>query len=154
GSIAATLANSNIYRDARENPANGIPANFFVANPNANAARLLTNDSFSNYHSLQLEIRRRFSSGLMFQGDFTWAKALSDAPDAQGNNQSTLENFRTFRDKSLDYRRNADDQKFRFVANAIYDLPFGKGRRFFNGVNGFVNQVIGGWSMGGIVTWS
>jgi len=153
-SIATTLQISNIYRTARENPANGIPSNFFVANPNALAARLLGNDSMSNYHSLQMEVRRRFSSGLMFQADFTWAKALSDAADAQGNNQSTLENFRTFRDKSLDYRRNADDQKFRFVANAIYDLPFGKGRQFFSGVNGFVNQVIGGWSVGGITAWS
>lgn len=154
GSIAATLANSNTYRTARENPANGIPANFFVANPNALAARLLGNDAMSNYHSLQMEVRRRFSSGLMFQADFTWAKALSDSPDAQGNNQSTLENFRTFRDKTLDYRRNADDQKLRFVANAIYDLPFGKGRQFFSGANGFVNQVIGGWSVGSIVAWS
>lgn len=154
GSIATTLAFSNIYRAARENPANGIPANFFVANPNALASRLLTNDSMSNYNSLQAELRRRFSSGLMFQADFTWAKALSDAPDAQGNNQSTLENFRTFRDKRLDYRRNSDDQRFRFVVNSIYDLPFGKGRPFFTGANGFVNQVIGGWSVGGIVVWS
>lgn len=154
GSIGVTLANNNTYRSTRENPLNLIPANFFVANPNALASRLLTNDAMSNYHSLQMEVRRRFTSGLMFQADFTWAKALSDAPDAQGNNQSTLENFRTFRDKRLDYRRNSDDQKFRFVANAIYDLPFGKGRSFLTGANGFLNQVVGGWSVGSIVTWS
>ena len=154
GGIASTLAFSNIYRTARENPANGIPANFFVANPNALAARLLTNDSKSNYNSLQVELRRRFSAGLLFQADYTFSKALTDSPDAQGNNQSTLENFRTFRDKSLDYRRSNDDQTHRFVANALYDLPFGNGRRFFSGAPGIVNQVIGGWSVGGIVSWS
>lgn len=154
GSIASTLAFSNTYRAARENAANGIPANFFVANPNSLASRLLTNDSMSNYHSLQVEVRRRFSRGLMFQADYTFSKALSDAPDAQGNNQSTLENFRTFRDKRLDYRRSNDDQTHRFVANAIYDLPFGRGRSYLSGTNAVVNQVIGGWSVGGIVVWS
>jgi hypothetical protein len=154
GAFGSTLAFSDVYRTNRENPVRGIPANFFVANPNANAARLLTNDSTSNYHSLQVEVRKRFSDGLMFQADYTFSKALTDAPDAQGNNQSTLENFRTLRDKSLDYRRSVDDQTHRFVANGIYDLPFGRGRRWLSGSNSIVNQAIGGWSVGGIVVWS
>jgi hypothetical protein len=154
GSIASTLAFSNIYRASRELVANGIPSNFFVANPNSSASRLLTNDSMSNYHALQVEVRKRFSDGLQFQADYTFSKALTDAPDAQGNNQSTLENFRTFRDKGLDYRRSNDDQTHRFVANALYDLPFGHGRRFLSASNSVVNQVLGGWSLGGIVVWS
>ena len=154
GGFGSTLAFSDVYRTNRENPLRGIPANFFVTNPNANAARLLTNDSTSNYHSLQVEIRKRFSDGLMFQADYTFSKALTDTPDAQGNNQSTLENFRTLRDKRLDYRRSTDDQTHRFVANGIYDLPFGRGRRWLSGTNSFVNQAIGGWSVGGIVVWS
>ena len=154
GSIASTLAFSNTYRAARQNPANGIPANFFVANPNALASRLLTNDSMSNYHSLQVEVRRRLAAGLLFQADYTFSKALTNAPDAQGNNQSTLENFRTFRDKRLDYRRSNDDQTHRFVANGIYDLPFGRGRRYLSGANTFIDQTLGGWSLGGIVVWS
>jgi hypothetical protein len=154
GSIASTLAFSNIYRASRELAANGIPANFFLANPNSLASRLLTNDSMSNYHSLQVEVRKRFSDGLQFQADYTFSKALTDAPDAQGNNQSTLENFRTFRNKRLDYRRSNDDQTHRFVANGLYDLPFGNGRRFLSGTNSVVNQVVGGWSLGGIVVWS
>jgi Carboxypeptidase regulatory-like domain len=154
GSIASTLATSNTYRGNRENAALGIPANFFVANPNALSSRLLTNDSMSNYHSLQVEVRKRFSDGLMFQADYTFSKALTDAADAQGNNQSTLENFRTLRNKRLDYRRSNDDQTHRFVANALYDLPFGNGRRYLSGKNGFVNQTIGGWSVGSIVVWA
>lgn len=154
GSIGATLAFSNIYRAARENPANGIPANFFVANPNAFASRWLTNDAHSNYHSMQVELRRRFSGGLLFQADYTFSKAMTDSPDAQGNNQSTLENFRTFRNKRLDYRRSNDDQTHRFVANAIYDLPFGRGKRFGSDMHPALNQVIGGWTVGAIAAWS
>lgn len=152
--IASTLAFSNVYRASRENVANAIPSNFFVANPNSLASRLLTNDSMSNYHSLQVEVRKRFSDGLQFQADYTFSKALTDAPDAQGNNQNTLENFRTFRNKRLDYRRSNDDQTHRFVANGLYDLPIGNGRRWFSGSNSVVNQVIGGWTVGGIVVWA
>ncbi len=155
GGLAATLAFNDAFRAARENPANGIPANFFVANPNALAARLLGNDSMSNYHSMQVELRRRFSGGLMFQADYTFSKAMTDAPDAAGNlSQSTLENFRTFRDKKLDYTRSRDDQTHRFVVNGIYDLPFGRGRRYASNSNAFVNQVIGGWTVGAIGAWS
>jgi hypothetical protein len=157
GSIASTLQWSNTYRAARENPANGIPANFFVVNPNALTARLLTNDSTSNYHALQVELRRRFSSGFQFQADYTFSKALTDSPDASGNSfasQSTLENFRSLRDKSWDYQRSTFDQTHRFVANGLYELPFGRGKRFFGGTNAVVNQVIGNWTVGAIAVWS
>jgi hypothetical protein len=153
GGTGATLAQSNTYRAARENPANGIPANFFEANPNALFARALTNDSMSNYNALELEVRRRLSAGLQFQVDYTFSKALSDARDAQGNNQSDLVSFRTLRNKGLDYAINNQDQRHRFVANAIYDLPFGNGRRYFTGSNGVVNRIVGGWSVGSIVVW-
>ena len=154
GSFASTLAFSNTYRTNRENPANAIPSNFFVANPNAAFARLLTNDSMSNYHALQIEFRRRFSQGLQFQADYTFSKSLNDATGAIGNNQSDLVSFRTLRDKGLDYMRSNQDQTHRFVANSIYELPFGKGKPFFSGANDFVDKLLGGWTIGGIVTWA
>jgi hypothetical protein len=40
------------------------------------------------------------------------------------------------------------------VANGIYDLPFGRGRRFMSDSHSIVNQVIGGWSVGAITAWS
>ena len=154
GTMANTLAFSTTYRANRELVANGIPANFFAANPNAAGITLLGNDSMSNYHSLQAEIRRRFSGGLQFQADYTFSKSLTDAPGALGNNQSDLTSFRTLRDKGLDYMRSAQDQTHRFVFNSIYDLPFGNGRRYLSGTNGFVDRVINGWTVGSIVVWA
>jgi hypothetical protein len=152
GTLANTLAFSTTYRPNRENAALGIPANFFVANPNANGITLLTNNSMSNYNSLQAEFRRRFSRGLQFQTDYTFGKTMTDARDAYGS-QSDLTSFRTLRDTRLDYARSNQDQTHRFVANAIYDLPFGKGREFFGGANGLVNRLLGGWTVSGIVSW-
>lgn len=154
GTMANTLAFSTTYRANRENASRGIPANYFVANPNANGITLLGNDSMSNYHSLQVELRRRFSGGLLFTGDYTFSKSLTDAPGALGNNQSDLTSFRTLRDKGLDYMRSSQDQTHRFVFNSIYDLPFGRGRKYWSGVNGFVDRLVGGWTAGSIVVWA
>ena len=154
GTLANTLAFSTTFRLNRENVALGIPANFFVANPNAAGITLLGNDSMSNYHSLQAEIRRRFSGGLQFQADYTFSKSLTDARDAIGNNQNDLTSWRTLRDKRLDYARSNQDQTHRFVFNSIYDLPIGKGRRYLSDANGLVDRVIGGWTVGSIVVWA
>ena len=154
GLLASTLAFNQAYRTNRESVQVGLPANFFVANPNATFARYLTNDAISNYNALQIEVRRRFSNGLQFQADYTFSKALGDAVDAQGNNQSDLVNRLTLRDPDLDYRRSTEDQTHRFVANGIYELPFGNGKRFLNSSNWALSRLAGGWTVGAIVVWS
>jgi hypothetical protein len=154
GAFANTLAFNSTYRANRENPALGLAGNFFVANPNAAFVNILTNDSFSNYNAMELEIRRRFSGGLQFQADYTWSKAMGDATDAQGNNQSDLVSRLTLRNPKADYRRSPQDQTQRFVANGIYDLPFGHGKHWMTDANGFVERVVGGFSIGAIVTWA
>ncbi len=153
GSMANTLAFSNTYRAARENPLNNIPANFFVANPNALNSIGLSNDSMSNYHALQVEFRRRLSAGLQFQADYTWSKAMNDAVGNQ-TSQSDLYSWWTLRNKRFDYMPSNQDQRHRFTANAIYDLPFGRGKAFFGNANGFVDRLIGGWTVSTIVTWA
>jgi len=60
----------------------------------------------------------------------------------------------TLRNKQGDYRRSPQDQTQRFVANGIYDLPFGHGRRWINDSNGMVDRLVGGFSVGAIVTWA
>src|SRR5204863_1210622 len=115
-----TLAFNSTYRANRELPALGLAGNFFVANPNAAFVNVLSNDSSSNYNAMELEVRRRFSGGLQFQADYTWSKAMGDATDAQGNNQSDLVSRLSLRfPKRADYRRSPQDQTQRFVANGI-----------------------------------
>jgi hypothetical protein len=154
GAFANTLATSSNYRANRESVALGLPGNFFMANPNAAFVNILANDARSNYHAMEIELRRRFSNGLQFQADYTWSKAMGDAVDAQGNNQSDLVSRLTLRNKDADYRRSIQDQTQRFVANGIYDLPFGKGKKFFTGANGLADSLVGGFSVGAIVTWA
>lgn len=134
------FANS-LYNDAARRTraaAGGIPANFFLANPDAiGGADLTTNYGKSDYNGLQLELRRRYSQGLQFQTSYAFGKA-------------TQSRFETFRRGNLTVRDvgSPGDLTHSFKANAVYDMPFGQGRRFGGDVNGVVDRIIGGWSIG------
>jgi len=151
GAMANTLAYSSTYRTSRLN----LPPAFFVTNPNAAFARVLGNFSYSKYHSLQIELRRRFAGGLQFQANYTLARTLNDGTGI-ANNQSTLESSRSLRNFRLDYQNSDQDQRHRFVSNVVYDLPFGTGRRFLSGMGGVltpVRKAIEGWTVGTIITY-
>jgi len=154
GAFANTLAFNSAYRANRESTTLGLAGNFFVANPNAAFVNVLANDANSNYNAMEIELRRRFSNGLQFQADYTWSKAMGDAVDNQGNSQADLASHLTQRNRRADYRRSTQDQTQRFIANGIYDLPFGKGKKFFTGANGLVDSIVGGFNIGAIVTWA
>ncbi|MGA7524192.1 MAG: hypothetical protein WBW84_17195 [Acidobacteriaceae bacterium] len=47
---------------------------------------------------------------------------------------------------------SSDDARQRLVISYIYDLPFGRGMRFLSGAHGLMNQVLGGWGVGGVTT--
>src|SRR5262249_4146019 len=71
----------NLYADAlrRNNAAAaGLPANLFLANPGLQGGANFTgNGGYSRYDSMQVELRRRLSRGLLVQGSYVFAKSFS-----------------------------------------------------------------------------
>jgi hypothetical protein len=116
----------------------GVPANFFVANPeNLGGARVTTNLDKTTYDSVQLELRRRLSGGLQLQGSYVFGHGFNSV-------------FTSFRKPQL-MRRNAGDPgdiTHQFKSNLVYELPFGRGRRWGGNANGVVDRLIGGWQLG------
>jgi hypothetical protein len=116
----------------------GLPANFFLANPDLlGGANLTTNNGKTNYNSLQVELRRRLSQGLQFQASYVFGNAMQS-------------NFQTFRRPTFMQRDTGGegDLTHVFKSNVVYDLPFGRGRHFGGNANGFVDRLIGGWQIG------
>jgi hypothetical protein len=125
------------------------PINFFQANPFAagDAVRLLTDEASTEYDALQLQFRQRYHSGLNLTMNYTFAKARTDRYEIDTNTQM---DYRTMRDKSLNWGPTAYDLRHVFQAYGTYELPFGRDRRF--GINSPVlNQIFGGWSTSTIV---
>ncbi len=133
--------------------ANGLPSNFFYVNPATavTGAFVLDNSARSWYDSGVVEVRRRLSQGLRVNASFVWSKAQSNSF------QSNSDNFANFshRENGLTLAKNIAvfDVSRSFKLDATYDLPFGKGRAFFGGANGFANGVLGGWTILPTVRW-
>ena len=119
----------------------------FLANPSTGVANLFTNGAIFRYNSVQAEFRRRFTKGLYFQANYTFQKTLSDGI---GTSQTLVEPFLDNRQIRLDYSRADYDQAHLFKANAVYELPFGRGRALFGGVSRKTDLLIGGWQVNAI----
>jgi Carboxypeptidase regulatory-like domain/TonB dependent receptor len=112
----------------------------------------LDNHGNSGYHGLALKATRRFSNGLTYLVGFTWSKAMDQGSSVRNNtgeNQFATDNYNFQREHSLSQFHNSH----RFVTSALYELPFGRGRRFQSD-SGLINALAGGWQVGSIVTLS
>ena len=119
-----------------------------LANPNTGVVDLLTNGAKFRYNALQTEIRRRFADGLSFQANYTFQKSLTDAP---GTGQTRFEPRIDNAQPDLEYAIADTDTTHVFNLNAIYELPFGRGKRWGTDASGFVDRVIGGWQLTSIL---
>ena len=122
----------------------------FQPNPNILFTEILTNSSRNYYNALQIEVRRRFSDGFYFQANYSFSKTLTDTPDDGQNRESSLQDQNN---PNLQFARSDFDRTHVFNANFIYELPFGKGKQFFN-QGGWVDMVFGGFQLGSIFTAS
>ena len=110
----------------------------------------ITNQGSSSYDGLLVSLRKRFSKGFQFDVNYTWSHAI----DNQSSVTNAVSEGLIYDALNLDAGRgNADfDVRHLFNANAIWELPFGQGRAYGTNVNGFVDAIIGGWSIAGIFT--
>ncbi len=111
---------------------------------------LRAND-FSNYDALQASLEKRFSQGLQFELSYTYSHSLDDASSASLGSLNNGD-FRDQLDPSLEYGNSDFDVRQRFVASYIYELPFGKGKRFAADASGVLDQIVGNWQVEGITT--
>lgn len=120
----------------------------FVNNINAGLVGFLDNSARYNYNALQVELRRGLKNGLTFQANYTFSKTLSNSP---GTDQRRQEFELDANRPNLEYSRADYDQTHVFNFNSIYELPFGKGKRFFTGAGNWLDRVVGGWQFNSIV---
>jgi hypothetical protein len=111
------------------------------------------NGGVGKYQSLTAGAIKKFSRGLQFQGSYVWAKNLTNA---QGYNPIAFASeaggvVSDAYNLGVDYGNVSFTHRHRFLATFLYDLPFGKGGKFLKGVNGFLNRVVGGWEVAGVV---
>ncbi len=121
---------------ARRNQASaaGLAANFFVVNPHANGVNVTDSGAFSDYHALQVELRRRLSKGLSFNTSYQYAHegTSSFLGFHFGRVMNALPNVRHAIKGQWDWT-----------------LPVGRGQRFGTSLHPILNGIAGNWQFNG-----
>jgi hypothetical protein len=110
----------------------------------------LQNVGHSSYDALVVSMNRRFRQGFNLQASYTWAKNLTDADSSLPNTSpGALQQDQNIFNHRLEKSVSISNIPHTFVLSYLYELPFGRGRKFFNN-NTLLNYLVGGWQIGGI----
>jgi hypothetical protein len=111
----------------------------------------LQNIGQSTYNSLQATLERRFSNGLSLQASFTWAKILTDADSILPGINGGVQQIQNPGDLRNEKSVSSQDVPYAFTAAPLYELPFGKGKRFLN--HGIAGAIFGGFQIGAVLRY-
>lgn len=104
----------------------------------------------STYHSMNLKFEKRYARGLSFLGNYTWSKFLDDVESGSELGGAANNGYTHIDARRLNKGLSGSDLRHRLTYSTLYDLPFGKGRRF-DITNSVLNVIAGGWTVGGIL---
>jgi hypothetical protein len=99
------------------------------------------NDADNKYNALQVKAEKRVSSGLQFLAHYTFSRAY-----AYDNNYFSV-------NKKYAWGPNQNNRDQVFVANVIYELPVGKGKKFLGDSGRAMDLALGGWQVTNTTTY-
>jgi Carboxypeptidase regulatory-like domain len=137
-----------------------------TTNPTVNAGQLLrpypqyTNLSLagdgccnSNYNSFQLTVTKRFHSGGSFLAAYTNSKLISNADTLTTWLETGVGEVQDWNNLKGERSLSSQDVPQRLVLSYVYDLPIGRGKRFFSDSSGIVSKIVSGWGVDGVTTF-
>jgi carboxypeptidase family protein len=141
-------------------PATTCPSIYFSGNPafQSDISQIsgTASTGSSNYHALQALLQKRYSNGLQYQVAYTFSRCRTDNSGYYGNwgAQAAPANpyYQNLYNPKADWANCFFDSKNVLSAYAVYEIPFGRGKRWGSGSNAVVNAVAGGWSVNPIVS--
>lgn len=111
-----------------------------------------TQEVNSNYHALQAAIRRRSRNGLTLLASYTFGKAMDQNSNTNNSTTGSQRNPQDIRDFRNEWALADHHRTHQFSGSFNYDLPFGRGKKFFGGARGWTEVLFGGWQLNGIAT--
>jgi len=107
----------------------------------------MSNTGHNTYHAGTIQFTKRYSHGLVLNTFYTFSKAIDDCDSDSG----TCSGVSPITNRNLNKGRAGYDRAHVFVANATYELPIGKGRRWVNHSKA-LDYMVGGWEIAWVQT--
>jgi hypothetical protein len=107
--------------------------------------------AFSNYNALQVKFEHR-GQDFTLLSSFTYSKAIDTVGQVLEATNGGSPNPQDIRNVANDKGASSFDQRFNSTTSFVYELPFGKGRRFGGDIPGALDAVLGGWQASSIIT--
>jgi hypothetical protein len=104
-------------------------------------------DGVTSFQGWQSSLQKRYHNGWLFSANYMWGHSLNDG--AVGGGEADYPEIASCR--ACDYSNSDQDVRQSFSANAIYELPFGQGRKYLS-QRGFAQSLFGGWQWSLIAT--
>jgi len=140
------IGNSGVKLFARQYINNIDPVTKVRPLPNFGRMDEKRQDGKSNFHALQVSLHRRAARGLTWGTEYMWSHSINDGNLGGGEgNQPQIATCR-----ACDRANSSQDIRHTITNNWMYELPMGKGQRYFN--SGPASKVLGGWELSGIWT--
>ena len=104
------------------------------------------NEMPSSYNALQAQLQKSMSNGLFLQASYTYSKSMDWQSDPYTNSEPNFYNLH------MDWGPSDYNKTNMIVLTELYQLPFGRNRKYLATSNRFVDGVTGGWELGSIIT--
>ena len=104
----------------------------------------------SLFHSAQTRLERRFRGGFTLLGAYIFSRTIGDVAGFAGSGNAPNSAIQNPLDRRAERSLDNQHRKHSFVASYVYELPFGRGRRWGSSWASAANSVLGGWTVAGI----
>jgi hypothetical protein len=118
-----------------------LPYNFFSVNPQFASVSLNTNLNNSTYHSVQASVTQRYTKGFSGQFSYVFSKNLG------------FTGLRDARDRRISKGVLDNNRTHILKVNGAWDLPFGSQGYILRNAQGWLEKVVGGWTLSPNLQW-
>ena len=117
----------------------------------------LSNKSYSDYNAMLVVLRKRLSYNVQMDFNYTFSHSIDNFSAISRNNGNPFNNAQSVLCDATNLGTCKGNSEFdvthQITGDAIYDLPFGRGKAFAHDTSRWLDEIIGGWQVSGIYTW-